>query len=249
MTYGEILAKYRKRKRLSQADVAHLLTSEGFPTSRRSISNWEAGFSNPSVDTLMHLLRLLEIPDFYEEYFGENPHNLLSRLNEAGKIKASDYISLLIRCGDYRKSSTPEVLPAGGGQRRLLPDFDEERVSAGFGTSLGEGRSRTIEVEDAPREADFTVRIQGDSMSPRFEDGQHVYVHQQPIVETGEIGIFALNGNAFIKKFRLDADGAWLVSLNEKYPPKPITDDSDFRTFGKVIGIVGAYRILEDTNL
>lgn len=57
-----------------------------------------------------------------------------------------------------------------------------------------------IEVgEEVPDNADFGIRISGDSMEPQFVNGQIVWVHQQNNLETNEIGIFFLDGNAYCK--------------------------------------------------
>ena len=44
-------------------------------------------------------------------------------------------------------------------------------------------------------------------MEPEFHDGQIAWVLQQESVANGEIGIFALNGEAYIKKLQNDKDG------------------------------------------
>lgn len=49
-----------------------------------------------------------------------------------------------------------------------------------------------------PESANFGVKISGDSMEPEFEDGQIAWVLKQDMVENGEIGIFSLNGEAYI---------------------------------------------------
>lgn len=82
----------------------------------------------------------------------------------------------------------------------------------------------------------FGIRISGDSMEPQFINGQIVWVHQQESLSTGEIGIFYLNGNAYCKKLIDDADGLFLVSLNTKYEPIPVTETASFKVFGKVVG-------------
>ena len=62
-------------------------------------------------------------------------------------------------------------------------------------------------------------------MEPEFHDGQIAWVLQQESVANGEIGIFALNGEAYIKKLQNDKDGIFLISLNEKYAPViPVTE-------------------------
>lgn len=49
-----------------------------------------------------------------------------------------------------------------------------------------------------PESTSFGVKISGDSMEPEFEDGQIAWVLKQDMVENGEIGIFSLNGEAYI---------------------------------------------------
>ena len=75
-----------------------------------------------------------------------------------------------------------------------------------------------------PESASFGVKISGDSMEPEFKDGQIAWVLKQDMVENGEIGIFSLNGEAYIKKLQDDNNGVFLISLNEKYPPIPVRE-------------------------
>ena len=89
---------------------------------------------------------------------------------------------------------------------------------------------------EVPEEADFGLRISGDSMEPQFINGQIVWVKQQNYLEDGEIGIFFLDGSGYIKKLQDNKDGHNLISLNKAYKPIPIVEDSNFMIFGKVIG-------------
>ena len=41
--------------------------------------------------------------------------------------------------------------------------------------------------------------------------------------------------NAYVKKFQNNKKGAYLVSLNKKYAPMPITENSSFKIFGRVL--------------
>ena len=125
--------------------------------------------------------------------------------------------------------------PADGSQVIRLRLYDA-RVSAGHGNFLDSDYYTMIEVpsEDA-KGADFAVTVSGDSMEPVFHDHDMVYVHQQETLDDGEIGIFSLNDNAYIKKLKNDGDGTFLISLNQKYDPIPVClDRDDFRIFGKV---------------
>ena len=87
-----------------------------------------------------------------------------------------------------------------------------------------------------PEDTTFGVRISGDSMEPEFHDGQIAWVLQQESVANGEIGIFSLNGEAYIKKLQNDKNGIFLISLNEKYAPIKVSENDRLDIFGKVLG-------------
>lgn len=113
------------------------------------------------------------------------------------------------------------------------------RVSAGTGFELDEGDNwETIEIPDTPdaRKADFAITIKGNSMEPIYFDGDIVLVKQQPTVELGEIGIFNIEDNGYIKKY----GGDRLISLNAEYDDIILSDYDEDRIhcFGKVIGRV-----------
>ena len=85
----------------------------------------------------------------------------------------------------------------------------------------------------------FALRIVGDSMiEAGFWEGDYAIVRQQPMVETGEIGVAIIDGQATVKRFRwLREGGLMLVPENEKYQPFTIDPDADFRVGGKVVGM------------
>ena len=103
---------------------------------------------------------------------------------------------------------------------------------------LVDGPKETVRIDESilPEDTTFGVRISGDSMEPEFHDGQIAWVLQLESVANGEIGIFALNGEAYIKKLQNDKDGIFLISLNEKYAPIPVGEDDRLDIFGKVLG-------------
>jgi len=66
----------------------------------------------------------------------------------------------------------------------------------------------------------FALKIIGDSMTPRFEEGDVVIVRCQPDANSGDIVIAKVNGDdACCKKLIKNKDGITLVSLNPKYDP------------------------------
>ena len=76
------------------------------------------------------------------------------------------------------------------------------------------------------------MRVSGDSMEPKFMNGDRVLVRSQPAVEIGEIGIFIVDGEQYVKIYR----GSYLESLNPQYNNIEVNERSFCR--GKVIGIL-----------
>lgn len=229
---GEIISSNRKKMNLSQLKLAELLQAEGLSVTVKAISKWETNATAPSITTFMILCKVLNITNIYEVFFGVNPTDPLSSLNDKGKEKVMDYIELLHDSGKYEKQ-TNNIIPF----RRYI-DIYENVVSAGTGNFLEDGPKQTIELtkDIIPSTASFGVRISGDSMEPEFENGQIAWVLKQNVVNNGEIGIFSLNGEAYIKKLQEDKNGVFLISLNEKYSPIPVNENDRFDILGKVVG-------------
>ena len=228
---AEIISNNRKKKGLSQPELAAALEKEGFKTSYKTISSWEKSVSEPSIAIFMTLCKILEIADIYEDYFGFNPANQVSRLNEVGREKVREYTELLVESGKFQKQAA-EVLPFPARVIRLYTTM----VSAGTGNFLEGEDYEVIEAgDDVPEGADFGVRITGDSMKPKFANHQTVWVHRQDYLNNGEIGIFCLNDMSYCKKLQDDKEGLFLISLNKKYDPIPITSNDSFRIFGRIV--------------
>ena len=126
---------------------------------------------------------------------------------------------------------TPEQKPIVEGT--IVIPFYETPVSAGTGSWLGDdivAEWLTVPRNDLTTSADFALKISGDSMQPKFSNGETVLVKQTSSVFEGEIGVFVLNGESYIKKLGKKE----LVSLNPAYKPIPLHGFDDVRCVGKV---------------
>ena len=63
-----------------------------------------------------------------------------------------------------------------------------------------------------------------------------IWIHKQETLEEGDIGVFFLDGDAYVKKYHQSDSGIQLISLNKKYAPIQVTSGSTLKTFGKVVG-------------
>lgn len=107
-------------------------------------------------------------------------------------------------------------------------------ASAGTGVLLDSNYYEVAAMPDTPmtRKANFAIWVNGHSMEPKFNDGDLVLVRTQPTVDVGEIGIFIVNGNGFIKKQGEDR----LISLNPDYDDVEISEWDEVYCKGKVLG-------------
>lgn len=107
-------------------------------------------------------------------------------------------------------------------------------VSAGVGVYLDDSQAESITIPGGARtaEADYALRISGNSMEPKYHDGDILLVQHAESVEIGELGIFLLDGCGFFKQY----GGDRLISLNEEYGPIMLKDFSDIQCKGRVVG-------------
>lgn len=115
-------------------------------------------------------------------------------------------------------------------------NYYDQPASAGTGQYLNDVKVETIELP-IEVDADFVVPIYGDSMEPEYHSGDYIFVKLSVDLSDGDIGVFAYNGDAYIKQLRITDQGAYLHSLNPDYDNIPITADTDFRTIGEVVEV------------
>ena len=236
MSFGEKLAFLRASRGLNQQQVADEVSREltlllgREPITNRAVSKWERGDSLPDAQQFICLLRLYDVSDVQLVFRGvPSSGDPFAGLNKLGRERANEYVGMLSQSPHFSLRGEKPV------RVRQIPLYDLP-ASAGTGVFLDGDSYTMIDAGDSvPESANFAVRISGDSMTPLFDDGQIVYVRQQQELRSGDIGIFVLAGEAFCKRFDSE-NGVRLVSLNPKYPPIAITEASDLRVVGKVVG-------------
>lgn len=77
-----------------------------------------------------------------------------------------------------------------------------------------------IDEEMARRGEFFALRIKGDSMEPKFSEGDVVIVRKQETADSGDIVVALVNGgSATIKKLKRHQNGITLMPTNPTYEP------------------------------
>ena len=227
MSIGSVLEQKRKERGLLQAELAELLNEDGIQVSKHAISKWESDKTLPNAHQFLALCKALRIYDVLGEFLGE-ADELRRGLNARGKERLREYARLLRASEDFCAVTEPVPL-------RMLPLYDLA-VSAGTGQFLDGENYEMVECGiEVPEGANFGVRIAGNSMEPKYHDGQTIWVHQQRSLMSGEIGIFLYDGDAYLKKLVAEDGQVRLHSLNPEYQDILISAALPLRVLGKVL--------------
>lgn len=119
------------------------------------------------------------------------------------------------------------------GGRRSISLYDMP-VSAGTGMYLDAESAEEINIPDTVKTqmADYALRIRGNSMEPKYRNGDILLIENCDSVEVGELGIFVLDGEGYFKQF----GGDRLISFNSEYGDIMLKDFSSAECMGRVIG-------------
>ncbi len=229
-------------KEMSAADLARIT---GIPES--AISNYKRGTYEPKQRRLHAISAALDIEinwlmGYNTPHAGTSQSPVQTSLTPAAR-----------RIGHaYEKATLPVrrtvdvALEPYIEENTVCVDFRRsyQTVSAGKGVFLGDEDMTTISVPlDAlpkryERDPDryFGVPVSGDSMEPKYRDGDILIVSREPL-DVGEIGVVVMDGEGYVKQIGKGV----LHSLNPRYEDIPINESVHF--CGKVVGVMDASAI------
>lgn len=135
-------------------------------------------------------------------------------------------------------------LSSHSGSQHLAEYFHDASAGAGIFILGNEAAARiAISDSDWDERTDYVIRVNGDSMEPDYKDGDNVMVSQHMELDYGDIGIFIVNGKAYIKEY----GETELISRNPDYPNIIVHEADNIVCMGKVIGkLEGKYEIISN---
>lgn len=233
--FGDKICAFRKARGFSQPQLADMIG-----VTKNSITNWEKGTSRPELAIIPKLCMALGIST--DVFFGmptpenrlsesEQEHMKLYRSLDRFKQRSvdtlmesmieNDMLAFREQCEATFTCLGRHELPASAGTGMPLTDTDDsERVFL--------RNSRSV------CRADTIITVTGDSMLPTFQDGDELLVEYTPEIEVGEIGIFVVAGEGFVKEYQPDG----LHSHNPKYKTIRPAQDDNFRCVGRVLDVI-----------
>lgn len=239
MAFNDRLKEARNNVGLTQEQLAKKLG-----LAKSTITGYEKGTSEPNMITVKHLMDILKVDANYlwqDEMTGStslivssdewNHIKKLRALDAYGKKVVNSVLDIEYERCNYETEIAEEPMV-------YIPRvYYSQGASAGYGEYLIDGMDASeIMLPDTPknRKSDYVINVDGDSMEPTFSDGDKLLVQHTESVNVGEIGIFIIDGQSYVKEFGEDR----LISHNPKYPDIIPSEYSDFRCVGRVIGVM-----------
>ena len=191
-------------------------------------------------DMMMHICKQLDVPverlcedavlprmpDLREwQFIGK-----YRRLSDSGKELVDMVIDHELRHREKASAQQPK-------ESRIIPLYLSPAAAGYASPALGDDyEDYTV---DKNSEADFAVRIDGDSMEPVIHDGDAVLVRRDR-VENGDVGMFFVDGDMKCKQYCRDNFGnVYLLSLNRDRADAdvsvPASSGITLCCFGKVL--------------
>lgn len=235
MTMGEKIRFHRKRIGLTQTELGERLGVE-----KNAVSKWECGrvesISAAKIRTMAQLFDVsfsYLIDDEADTDTGAKPKRIpvANETSHAADEKPADeYASRISALDEHGRSAVLSILELE--ERRMREDTiadDQEpdnivpmirhyfsSPAAGFsGMEAGEDYEDIPLPNGAPRNADYCITVNGDSMEPYFPDGSLAYVQRDEPISDFDVGIFLVDGSAYIKQLCRGYNGEiYLLSAN-----------------------------------
>ena len=238
MSIGSRIKELRELNGISRNEFASMLGV--------TVSNYENDVSSPKEPILFKIIESLNCDANYifqdsvkiktqqndvtlaeyehiKKYRGLDDHG--KEIVDYALDKETERIQKFGRLGESSNTTVP--FP-----KRLI-SYYFKNASAGTGQLVIDNLpDKDIEIPDKPeyRNVSYAIGVNGSSMEPAFQDGDILLVEATQEIEVGDVGIFQINNECFVKKLGEKE----LISLNKDYKNIPL--DETALTLGKVIG-------------
>ncbi|HEP3940953.1 TPA: helix-turn-helix transcriptional regulator [Streptococcus pyogenes] len=240
-----------KSKEIFSANLENLMSSRGIDRNKlcsdlglkyTTVRDWLKGITYPRIGKI----------ELLADYFGINKSDLIEDKNQEIKelkIPTSPLVQKITE--KVVKLTTPrkqKVLRYANEQlneqsnkvitleEHLFEYKVYEKLSAGAGFSyFNDGNFDTV-FYDKDLDHDFASWVFGDSMEPKYKNGEVVLIKETGFDYDGAVYAIDWDGQTYIKKVYREDNGLRLVSLNSKYKDKFAPYDEDPRIIGKIVG-------------
>ena len=202
-TIGDRIKEARESKDLDQTSLA-----EKIGVVARTLQRWEKGDQVPDGISITRIAKATHVHSNWlltgegEKYaVAAKPGNVFP-LPEAGRKRVKLVNLPLI-----------SAVPAGKVATLFHPDYVDDYV--------------TVDGVKDPQA--FALKVKGNSMAPRIEDGDVVVVSPQEEVRNGDICVVRVDGEDTLKRVKFEGNYLHLIPINPEFEPATVKKkDVDF---------------------
>ena len=235
--YGNLINERRRQQNLTQAELGRRIG-----VAKANVTHWEAGRTRPDLNVIPDLCRELgislgtffDVPTAQESMTLHEQQHMIDyrRLSGRDKRIIDTTVSRMIELAEEELWGRCRI------EFKTITR-NAQQAAAGTGVTLEpENLVESVYVRKnrLSEHADEIVTVNGASMEPDFRDGQDVYVEHTVDLDIGEIGLFIVNGEGYIKQYKGDR----LHSLNPEYNDIRLNESDNMRIVGRVLGVVNS---------
>lgn len=230
------------------ANMTQIQVAEKLGVSDGTYKNYEQGKREPNGDKIVALANLFDVSTDYllGREQKETPATPLDEfitsehLHEVEEALLRMYFKLDRKeRAAFMQQVYDEVQKKHAGEAKKIAVHwfkkHSNQASAGNGYDLENADLwESVKIYDHPaiNEADFLVKVDGDSMKPTYYNGDLVFVKLDSDVPEGQVGLFTKAGKGYIKR----AGKNCLLSDNPNYS-NVYPEGEEIKCIGRIIGV------------
>ncbi|HAR4678644.1 TPA: helix-turn-helix domain-containing protein [Staphylococcus aureus] len=233
--------KDRLKQIMSERKISQSELSRRTGIGRNSISDYLNGKYEAKQDKVFELAKALNVNEAWLMGFDisknrkiEN-NDITSIYNKLTPPRQENVLNYANSQLDEQNSKGDNIVDINSYKQDKTPVNVNGCVSAGVGERLHDETLFTEMVKAPVPPHDLALKVNGDSMEPMFKDGEIIFVEKTHNIKNGQIGIFIIEEEAYVKKVFVEDDRLTLVSLNKKYRDLHFYRNESVRLVGKVI--------------
>ena len=255
-TTSERLKEIMQSRNLRQIDILNMSKpfQEKFDIklSKSHLSQYVNGKNSPDQDKIYLLSKTLDVSepwlmgyDVSPERKNADPKNIsiideiqntVKHLSESSQLNVLNYAKSELS-GHKNKIECKKNV---SNSESLYVVYTIEKAAAGTGYSYCCNESTPYYTNRNDfADYDFATLVDGDSMEPKYNDGDIILIKSGYDNVNGGIYVIDYDGKSYVKKLYNDGDRFRLVSINKKYDniviDIPIESDIYFNIIGKVV--------------
>ncbi|OEL06865.1 hypothetical protein AST13_02170 [Staphylococcus xylosus] len=224
---------------MDKHDINDSKLAELVDVNRTTVTRWRKGVRSPKIEKLPEIAEVFNVEplDLIKE---NNDSEILSDINKKSSQLSKPRQQIVLDTAENQlEEQQNENDTSINSQKKKIA---VKCIHAGAAGVIGENLYDDLIEEDVyfyedevPKDIDFCVLVNGDSMEPMMKNGSYAFIKKQENIKDGTIALILLDGAGFIKRVDISDDYIKLISLNQKYEDITVSSFNDIRVIGKVV--------------